>query len=166
MTGVEEPDLAIGDGWACYRGGPLPDSDSHRHAAFQIAIALDGDVTMVEPSGRVHRDVALIVPPMVWHQQRAVTRLHTFFIEPHSVFADRLRQRADAGIAPAPDMAGLSADDVRRVLDRASSLLDERLVAAMRTATEQELSMAELAATVALSPQRLALWRGSIWACR
>ncbi|WP_232668654.1 helix-turn-helix domain-containing protein [Pseudonocardia sp. TRM90224] len=147
--------LVIGDGWASHEGGPFHQSDMHHHAAFQVAVALEGEVSLVEPSGRTHRAAALLVPPMVWHQLLPVPRLRTFFVEPHSVFADRLRARGGVGISPAPDLVDLHADDLRAALGPASSTLDARLVAAMRAATTRDLTMAELAATVGLSPQRL-----------
>ncbi|MEJ3653676.1 AraC family transcriptional regulator [Actinomycetes bacterium KLBMP 9759] len=152
---MEERRLVIGDGWASHEGGPFHQSGMHHHAAFQIAVAVEGEVSMVEPSGRVHRAAALLVAPMVWHQLQAVPRLRTFFVEPHSVFADRLRARGDVGVRAAPDLTGLCTDDLRSALGPSSSALDARLVAAMRAAATRELTMAELAATVALSPQRL-----------
>src|SRR4051794_28227983 len=91
------PGFAIGAGYAVYRG-PVTDSVFHAHAAFQIAIAVDGDMSIVDATGTSHRAVTLVVPPMVRHRMLAAPDLVTFFVEPHSAFADRLREHHGDGI--------------------------------------------------------------------
>lgn len=144
------PRFAIRDGYACYRG-PVTDSAAHRHAAFQIAIAVRGEVAMLDATGTCHRAAALVVPPMTRHQMLAATDVLTYFIEPQSAFADRLRDCH--GITPADELRDLREDDIRPAAARASGALDPRLVAAMDTTVD--LSMPDLAARVGLSPQRL-----------
>lgn len=148
------PRFVIGEGYAFYRG-PAADSGSHRHAAFQIAVAARGELTMVDAAGAHHRAAVLVVPPMVRHRLLAVTHLRTFFVEPHCAFADRLRARCEGGITAAPELRGLSEDEVRPAGTRPSAGLDGRLVAAMNAAVERALPMPALAAGVGLSPQRL-----------
>ncbi|MFB9838919.1 helix-turn-helix domain-containing protein, partial [Actinoallomurus acaciae] len=77
------------------------------------------------------------------------------FVEPHCAFADRLRLCCGGGITPAPALRDLREEDVRRAGGRPSSELDGRLLDAMRTLTDEPLSMVALAAEVGLSPQRL-----------
>ncbi|MEU7529980.1 AraC family transcriptional regulator [Saccharothrix sp. NPDC042600] len=148
---VDEPTpyFAVGDGYAVYRG-PTTDSTYHRHAAFQIAIG--AQVSMVDAGGTVHRGPALLVPPMVEHRILATTDLLTFYVEPHCVFADRLRSRSGAGITVVPELRGLREGDIPV---RASERLDPRLVAALDVVKQRGVGMSEVAAAVGLSPQRL-----------
>ncbi|MFI9106096.1 helix-turn-helix domain-containing protein [Streptomyces fildesensis] len=148
------PGFAIREGYAVYRG-PSADSSLHAHAAFQVAIAVRGEVTMVDASGTQHRAEALIVPPMARHRILAMTTLVTFFIEPHCAFADRLRHRCGDGITPAPELRGLSEKDLSAAGALPSAELDARLVKAMNTLAERRVPMPGLAATAGLSPQRL-----------
>ncbi|MBB5079088.1 helix-turn-helix domain-containing protein [Nonomuraea endophytica] len=153
------PYFAVHEGYALYRG-PVSDSVAHRHAAFQVAIAVEGEVSMLDAGRTRHRAAALVVPPMVWHRILAVENLLTFFVEPHCAFADRLRARHGAGITAAADLRGLREQDVRGGGAHPSGDLDPRLQAAMRTLSGQNAprapgSMPALAAEVGLSPQRL-----------
>jgi AraC-like DNA-binding protein len=147
------PRFAVGEGYAVYRG-PMTDSASHRHAAFQIAIAVRGEVAMVDASATRHRGVALLVPPMALHRMLATAELLTFFVEPHCVFADRLRERCD-GITAVPEMRDLREEDIGRAGVCPSSELDPRLVEALTTFRDRSVPMPSLAAMVGLSPQRL-----------
>lgn len=72
----------------------------------------------------------------------------TFYVEPHSAFADRLRERCGEGVTAADELHDLSADDLRV---SPSTTLDPWLVAAM----ELTSPAGEVAAQVGLSPQRL-----------
>jgi AraC-like DNA-binding protein len=154
-AGTEEvPRFAVGDGYAVYRG-PTTDSPAHRHAAFQIAIAVRGEVAMADASATRHRAVALVVPPMVRHRVFATADLRTFFVEPHCVFADRLRERYRTGISAAPELRDLREEDIRRAGACRSAELDPRLVAALHALLDQPVRMPSLAAVVGLSPQRL-----------
>jgi AraC-like DNA-binding protein len=147
------PSFVIRDGYACYRG-PVADSAVHRHAAFQIAIAVRGEVTMLDASGVCHRAAALVVPPMTRHQMLATTDVLAYFVEPQCAFADRLRQYH--GITSAGELRGLREEEIRPAAARGSGALDPRLVAAMDTTVAAwELAMPDLAARVGLSPQRL-----------
>ena len=138
--------FAVGDGYACYRG-PAMDVSAHRHAAFQVAI---GDqVSIVDASGVCHRGPVLVVPPMVRHRMLGGYELTTFFVEPHSAFADQLRARCGDGVTAIGDLRELTEDDIAA---RPSTSLDPRLVAAMDLT---EASMTDAAAQVGLSPQRL-----------
>lgn len=146
--------LSVGEGYAVYRG-PTADSTSHRHAAFQIAIAVGGEVAIVDASATHHRAVALVVPPMTRHRMLATAELLTFFIEPHCVFADRLRGRYADGITAAPELRDLREEDVGPASVRPSVELDPRLVEALNMLRDRTVAMPILAATVGLSPQRL-----------
>ncbi|WP_157250280.1 AraC family transcriptional regulator [Nonomuraea typhae] len=145
--------FAVGDGYAYYRG-PSADTAPHAHAAFQVAIAEHGEVTMEDAGGTRHRAAALIVAPMVRHRLLAAPYLVTYYIEPHCVFADRLRTYT-GGIHAATELRGLRQEDLRPAGARPSGELDERLVAAMRLLTGENVPMPALAARVGLSPQRL-----------
>lgn len=145
--------FAIGDGYAGYRGR-VTDGPAHRHAAFQVAVAVHGEVAMLDASGMCHRAEVLVVPPMTRHQLLPAADVHTYYVDPSSAFADRLR--GCTGITPAAELRGLREEDVRRASARASGSLDPRLVAAMDTTMAAwDLSMPELAERVGLSPQRL-----------
>lgn len=142
--------FAVGAGYAMYRG-PSEGGGLHRHAAFQIAVAVHGHVTMAGACGTPHRAVALLVPPMTPHRLFPVDDLRTFFVEPHSAFADRLRPRGD-GITAAPDLRYLSEDDIGAP---PSGGLDPRLVRALEMLRDGDTPIPGLAAAVGLSPQRL-----------
>ncbi|GAA4621215.1 hypothetical protein GCM10023196_008230 [Actinoallomurus vinaceus] len=148
------PRFAVGEGYAVYRGSTT-DSAFHCHAAFQIAIAVRGEVAMVDASATHHRAVALVVRPMARHRMFAAAEVRTFFVEPHCAFADRLRDRCDNGITAVPEMRDLREEDIGRAGVCPSSELDPRLVEALNTLRDRNVPMASLAAMVGLSPQRL-----------
>ncbi|WP_433514401.1 helix-turn-helix domain-containing protein [Nonomuraea sp. CA-143628] len=132
----------------------MTDSAAHRHAAFQIVVAVRGEVAMLDACETCHRGTVLVVPPMTRHQLLAAADVLTYFVEPHSAFADQLREYD--GITSASQLHGLGEEGIRSSAVHASSALDPRLVAAMDTTmADWELSMPELAARVGLSPQRL-----------
>lgn len=145
--------FAVGDGYACYRG-PVTEGPAHRHGAFQIALGVGGAVAVLDASGVCYRADVLVVPPMTRHQMLPSADVQTYFVDPGSAFADRLR--GCTGITAAEELRGLRESDVAPSAARASRSLDPRLVAAMDTTTAAwELSMPELAERVGLSPQRL-----------
>ncbi|GAA0317552.1 AraC family transcriptional regulator [Actinoallomurus spadix] len=148
------PRFAIGDGYAFYEG-PSGDGAFHRHAAFQIAGAVRGEVVMVDAAGTSHRAATLLVPPMAWHRLVPAEGLRTFFVEPHCAFADRLRAHCGTGVTPVPEWHGLSEQDVHRAAVRPAEELDPRLLTAMRILGEEQISMPDLAAKAGLSPQHL-----------
>ncbi|MEB3034433.1 AraC family transcriptional regulator [[Mycobacterium] nativiensis] len=148
------PSLLISDGYAVYRG-PVGGGPIHRHAAFQIVLAVRGDLAMVDEAGTDHRGAALVVSPMAPHRILAAPNLITYFIEPHCLFADRLRQRYRAGIAIAPELAQLGEQDVADACRGPSRELDPRLVTALAMLADGSISMPDLAAALAVSPQRL-----------
>jgi hypothetical protein len=67
------PRFAIGAGYAVYRGATTT-GHVQRHAAFQIAVGIRGDVAIMDASGIQHRAAALVVPPMEPHCQLAIDR--------------------------------------------------------------------------------------------
>ncbi|MEV5750151.1 AraC family transcriptional regulator [Actinoallomurus sp. NPDC052308] len=146
--------FSVGHGYALYEG-PSLDSAFHRHAAFQIAVAIGGEAAMVDAAGVRHHATALVVPPMVRHRMAATTELRVFFVEPQCAFADRLRERSGGGISAAPELRRLDERDVRLAGVRWSGELDPRLLAAMDALADGPVSMPDLAAQVGLSPQRL-----------
>lgn len=145
----------IGDGYAVYRGPVGGGGPIHRHGAFQIVVAGRGEAAMVDLAGTRHQSVALVVSPMAPHRILAVSDLVTYFIEPHCLFADRLRQRFDAGIAAAPELGSLREDDVAAACRRPSESLDPRLVTALAMLADNSVPMPSLAAAIGVSPQRL-----------
>jgi hypothetical protein len=107
---------------------------------------------MVDASATHHRAAALVVRPMARHRMLATVELLTFFVEPHCVFADRLRERCDNGITAVPEMRDLREEDIGRAGVRPSSELDPRLVEALNTLRDRSVPMPSLAAMVGLSP--------------
>jgi AraC-like DNA-binding protein len=148
------PRFAIGEGFAVYRGATTT-GHVHRHAAFQIAIGMRGEVAIVDTSGIQHLAAVLVVAPMEPHSLQANPDVLTYFIEPHCMFADRLREHHGAGISAAPELRDLSEDDVRPAGVAPSSQLDPRLVQALNAMSDFNASLPSLAADVGLSPQRL-----------
>nr|BEK63547.1 hypothetical protein KPHV_07740 [Kitasatospora purpeofusca] len=153
------PRLVVGTGYALYRG-PLADSHTHRHAAFQVAFAPGAAdplpvVTATDGHGVRHRGAALVVAPMVRHRMQPVRELVTYFVDPHCAFADRLRTPGGPGIAVAPHWHGLREEQVRPAGALPSDRVDPRLRAAMEAAGDDAVPLAGLAARVGLSPQRL-----------
>lgn len=149
------PSLVISDGYAVYRGPVGSGGPIHRHGAFQIVVAGRGEVAMVDLAGTPHQAAALVVSPMAPHRILAVRDLVTYFIEPHCLFADRLRRRYGAGIAAAPELGDLREPDVAAACRGQSQELDPRLVTALGMLAEGNVSMPSLAAALGLSPQRL-----------
>ncbi|ROO88316.1 AraC family transcriptional regulator [Actinocorallia herbida] len=149
---AEAPRFAIREGYALYRG-LVTDGSSHAHAAFQIAIAVRGEVAMVDSAGSRHRAEALVVPPMVRHRILASPDLLIFFVEPHCAFADGLRERYGPGVTAAPELHGLTEDGIGGT--HPSRELDGRLLEAMDALAGGAIAMPEVAALVGLSPQRL-----------
>lgn len=151
---VVMPDFVVGRGYAFYQG-PSVDSTFHRHAAFQIAIAPEGEVAMADSDGVRHQAPALVVPPMVRHRMLATADLRVFFIEPQCALADRLRRRYGPGITAAPELRHLDEADVRHAGASPADELDPRLLAAMTALSDGSVPLTEVAASVGLSPQRL-----------
>jgi AraC-like DNA-binding protein len=146
--------FAIGEGYAVYRG-PTTAGTLHRHAAFQIVIGIRDEVAVVDATDIHHRAAVLVVAPMERHCLQATPDVLTYFVEPHCVFADRLRQHHGNGITAAPELRALSEDEVRPAGTHRSGELDPRLVQALNALVDHHVSFPSLAAKVGLSPQRL-----------
>lgn len=153
MTGLA-PRFTIGEGYAVYRG-PTTVGTLHRHAAFQIVIGIRDEVAVVDAADVRHRAVTLVVAPMERHCLLATKDVLTYFVEPHCVFADRLRERYGNGITAAPELRDLREDDVRPAGIRPSDELDARLVEALNALQDRSIPLPTAAAAVGLSPQRL-----------
>jgi hypothetical protein len=135
MTG-----FTIGAGHASYRG-PMPDGGvGHRHAAFQVAIATDGELGIVDASGSCTRGAALVVRPMAWHRMLPSADLLTFFVEPQSAWADDLEQRCTGDVTAAEGLH-LPTSDLGP-----SRARDHRLLAAMEELRTPRRTIAEVAA--------------------
>lgn len=149
------PYVRLGEGYAAYRG-PVAGGSLHRHAAFQIAIAGRGELVMVDPAGTRHRAAALVVSPMTRHRMLATAEVLTYFVEPHSAFADRLRDRYDSGIAAAPELCGVREHDVVwHARAGQGGGLDPRLMQAVEMLRDSDIPTSVLATAIGLSPQRL-----------
>jgi hypothetical protein len=120
------PRFVIGEGYALYQG-PSTGGDTHRHAAFQVAVAVRGAVAMVDAAGAEHRDVVLVVPPMAPHRMLAAD-LRTFFVEPRCAFADRLRFLCGPGVTAVPELRDLREEQLQAA--GPSTDLDPRLASA------------------------------------
>ncbi|GAA3226231.1 AraC family transcriptional regulator [Actinocorallia longicatena] len=149
-----EPGFTIGNGYAIYRG-PVTDGSMHRHAAFQIAIATQGEVAILDDTGALHHGTTLLVPPMTNHRLLPSPTLLTYFIEPQHAFADHLRGNRAPGITPADDLRTLQEQDIQKAAPHPPTSLDPRLLAAMTLLSTTRTPMPALAAQVGLSPQRL-----------
>lgn len=148
-------DLTIGDGYAVYRGPIGSGGPIHRHGAFQIVMRVRGEVALVDSSGTCHQGPALVVSPMAPHRILAAPDLVTYYVEPHCLFADRLRQEYRTGIVTAPELAQLAEQDVADACRGPSRELDPRLVTALAVLADRYISMPDLAAALNVSPQRL-----------
>ncbi|MER6577942.1 AraC family transcriptional regulator [Nonomuraea sp. NPDC001023] len=173
----------IGEGYASYQG-PSADNSLHRHAAYQVTAAVEGEVAVVDERGTCHRGPALIIPPMVRHRMPGAPDVRIWFVEPQCSYASVLRDRCTripdtspigsglppddgsptgSGLPPgggvitaAADLHALREEDFRRVVEpRPSRALDPRLVVAMEALTSRNLLVADAAAQAGLSPQRL-----------
>ncbi|MET8543466.1 helix-turn-helix domain-containing protein [Kitasatospora sp. NPDC004799] len=159
LTGTG-PRFTVGPGYALYRG-PLADSAFHRHAAFQVAVAVavagerTGRVVIDDAAGARHRGPAIVVPPMVRHRMAPVRDVLVFYVDPHCAFADRLRRQCGEGVTVAPRLDGLTERDVRPQGALPAAGLDPRLRAAMAALADDQVPLEGLAARVGLSPQRL-----------
>jgi AraC-like DNA-binding protein len=143
------------EGYAVYHGA-VADSPLHSHAAFQIAIAVRGELLMGDSAGTHHRAVALVVSPLTPHRMDALGDLLTYFVDPHCAFADRLRECYGTGIAAAPELCDLREEDIVGQRGGEPSLdLDSRLVKAVELLRSGDAPMSVLAAAVGLSAQRL-----------
>jgi len=148
------PLFTVGEGYAVYRG-PTTDSSFHRHAAFQIVIAVQGVAAVVDSSATHHQAAAMVVPPMARHRILATAELRTFFIDPHCVFAERLRKTYCSAVTAAPELGDLCEDDLGPADLRPSDELDPRLVQALNTLKHRSVPIPALATAIGLSPQRL-----------
>ncbi|KAA0083738.1 AraC family transcriptional regulator [Mycolicibacterium sp. P9-64] len=146
--------FVVGEGFAVYRGATST-GHLHRHAAFQIAVGGHEEVAIVDASGTMHQAAALVVAPMAPHSLQASPDVLTYFIEPHCVFADGLRERHGTGITAAPELRDLREEDLSRAGVGQYSQLDPRLVRTLNALSDRSASLPSLAADVGLSPQRL-----------
>jgi AraC-like DNA-binding protein len=142
----------VGEGFVAYRGS-MTDATAHRHAAFQLLIAPEGVVSVVDSLGSCHRAAALVVRPMALHRTLGTPNMLNLFIDPHCAMADELRSASTGDVTPVTDLRHLNQSDVR--LSASSRHLDHRLMAAMQELTISDTSIQEVAANVGLSSQRL-----------
>jgi AraC-like DNA-binding protein len=147
--------FVVGKGYAFFEG-PTGDNAPHRHAAFQVAIAPQGEVTIGDGE-RLHRAPVLVVPPLLRHQMQPIAWLRNYFVEPHSRFADLLREGCRAGITAMPQLAELREEQLRDLGEGASLRVDARLQQVMHalSAPGDLRAMPALAQAAGLSPQRL-----------
>ena len=110
---------------------------------------------MLDASGTRYQGAALLVPPMVPHRIVPHAELLTYFIDPHCVFAERLRRRSAGRLTVAPDLCEVSADEIGPDGGGPWRGLDPRLVDALRLIQTGNVALADVAVTVGLSPQRL-----------
>ncbi len=115
---------------------------------------------MVDASGIRHQAAALVVSPMALHRILAARELVTYFVEPHCLFADRLRRRYGVGVAAAPELGELTEQDVADACRRPSRDLDARLVTALAMLADSTVSMPRLA----VSRTRLTESKEIVWA--
>jgi AraC-like DNA-binding protein len=148
------PRFGIGDGYAVYRG-PAAAGSLHRHATFQIVVGGAKEVAVLDAMGVRHHAPALVVAPMQRHRLLDTPDAVIYFVEPHCVFADRLRRDYRDGVTAAPELRGLTEGDIRPSGGQQSDELDPRLVQALNALTDFNIPLPNLAATVGLSPQRL-----------
>ncbi|AXQ30335.1 AraC family transcriptional regulator [Solimonas sp. K1W22B-7] len=144
----------VGKGYALFEG-PSGDNAPHRHAAFQVAIAPQGEVAISDGT-QLHAAPVLVVPPLLRHQMQPIARLRNYFIEPHCRFADLLREGCGSGITAMPQLHDLREEQVRSLGASASLSVDARLQQVMNALSMPgDRSMPELARQAGLSPQRL-----------
>jgi AraC-like DNA-binding protein len=146
------------DTWARY-SGPIGESDTHAHAALQVAIASHGSVA-VEATQHIYRSKVLLIPPMVSHRTMPGRNSVIFlFVEAQSDLGRALRSRCTDGVTEAPELHP-HANDVatleRRLRVDRLPPLDRRLAAALASLQARGSSSIRSTATeVGLSPTRL-----------
>ncbi|WP_242108198.1 cupin domain-containing protein [Luteimonas aquatica] len=145
----------IGTGFALYQG-PGGDNTPHRHAAFQVAIALRGRLELDDGTRR-HRGTAFVIPPHLRHRQLPVAQLRCIYVEPHCRLADALRACCGPGITAAPALRALDERRLDRFGAQDSGALDARLRQAMALLADlaPAPSLPQIARSVGLSPPRL-----------
>ncbi|MDB5973760.1 MAG: AraC family transcriptional regulator [Nevskia sp.] len=145
----------VGKGYALFEG-PSGDNTPHRHAAFQVAIALKGEAA-IHDGTRLHSAPVLVVPPFLRHQLQPIARLRTYFVEPHCRFADQLRDACANGIAAMPQLRELREEHIHTLSATASLNVDTRLQQVMDAlaAPGDAQPIPTLARQAGLSPQRL-----------
>lgn len=145
----------VGKGYALFEG-PSGDNTPHRHAAFQVAIALEGNAA-IHDGAKLHVAPVLVVPPFLRHQLQPIARLRTYYIEPHCRFADLLRDTCTKGIAAMPQLRDLREDHIHTLSSTASLSIDARLQQVMDAlaAPGDAQPIPALARQAGLSPQRL-----------
>jgi AraC-like DNA-binding protein len=145
----------VGKGYALFEG-PAGDNTPHRHAAFQVSIALEGELTIQDEAG-LHVGSVLVVPPLHRHQLLATSGVRAYFVEPHCRFADLLRQSCGNGVTAAPELRALGEQQLRALGESAAESVDPRLrrVLMALSAPEESRSIPELAREEGLSAQRL-----------
>ena len=148
------PSFVVGKGYALFEG-PTGDNAPHRHAAFQVAIAPHG--VTIGDGQRLHCAPVLVVPPLLRHQMQPIAWLRNYFVEPHSRFADLLREGGCKGITAMPQLADLREEQIRDLGASASLRVDARLQQVMQALSDPGdlRAMPELAQAAGLSPQRL-----------
>lgn len=82
MTGAAwKGGLALGDGWARWRGA-VGDNALHRHLAAQAVLAGDQPVQVRDADGRLHAAPLVLIDPLVPHRLEPAPWAEIVFVEP------------------------------------------------------------------------------------
>ncbi|MCX7587300.1 AraC family transcriptional regulator [Phenylobacterium sp. 58.2.17] len=121
-------ELRLGDSWALYVG-PVADQTPHAHVALQLAVGLDGPVTVALAGDRVICAEAVAIGPMVQHRvPPGGGPMLLLYADPRGALGRVLWSLAGDTAAFVPGMAGL----VRRRI--AAGAAGEQLVAELVSA--------------------------------
>ena len=158
--------FVFGSTFAAYFG-PSDDNDLHQHAAFQIALARSGHVTVTDGEGREWRGNAFVIRPLVMHAIGGEGPLALIFFDPQSPLALQLGDHIGPDdIVPLPEAAlpvthDAPPDLILEALEACSALppthIDTRLAEAIARlgADPGHVSIAETARQCGMSESRL-----------
>ncbi|MBX9945990.1 MAG: AraC family transcriptional regulator [Reyranella sp.] len=103
-------DFVFGEAWAAYRGSTAENS-LHSHAALQLALGGDREVSAELEDGQIVTGRALLIRPAVLHAVSGIGEIGLIYVEPQSPVAFALLDR-------------VGAEDIEKVPDDISQRID------------------------------------------
>lgn len=158
--------FAFGEAFAVYVGAP-DENDLHEHAAYQIVLGHDEDVSIVDENGVTHRGSAFIIRPMTPHALQDGGNLTIVYLDPQASQALKLAEHLDAEDLAVLDVSRLpfefpsDPEDLinafQGVTSASADTLDPRLAAALSRLREEpgHVSITQAAAHSGISESRL-----------
>lgn len=159
-------ELLFGDSWAIFRG-EAADNVPHAHAAIQVALAEDGELTVFSGEGDAQTGRAFAIRPLVEHSLGARGVVTLLYVEPQAQLAFRIADIAGDHEIAALDPAllgfepGCTLKDwskrLAAIADETTATVDTRLSQALASLADEPgaVSIAQSAAFCNLSESRL-----------